>query len=143
MLSYNRRSKLHNGRFGGQHRLDTGYDRMARAHGSCRYRYAFCKASLEQIPPQPFLIKKAKFLRFFLTEATLCGIIHFAAKSCRHALLVQLDRVTGYESVGRGFESPTAHHTKKEPKQIALVLFLFVFYTDMANLQKKCYTVFA
>ena len=28
------------------------------------------------------------------------------------ALLAQLDRVTDYESVGRGFESPTAHHEK-------------------------------
>ncbi len=66
-----------------------------------------------------------KNLRFFLTEPILCGIIHFAAKSCRYALLAQLDRVTDYESVGRGFESPTAHQ-KKNPAEFRQD-FLFIY----------------
>ena len=39
-----------------------------------------------------------------------------------HALVAQLDRVTGYEPVGQGFESLRAHQTKIPPKR---VVFLF------------------
>ena len=34
-------------------------------------------------------------------------VIYYGRKK-RYALLAQLDRVTGYEPVGRGFESPAA-----------------------------------
>ena len=44
-------------------------------------------------------------LFFYLTFVRLHGIIINAS-----ALLAQLDRVTGYEPVGRGFESLAAHH---------------------------------
>ncbi len=42
----------------------------------------------------------------------LYGIIPNAAKNRNLALLAQLDRVTDYESVGRGFESLPSHQDK-------------------------------
>ena len=35
-----------------------------------------------------------------------------ALERARYALVAQLDRVTDYESVGRGFESLSAYHLK-------------------------------
>ena len=32
-------------------------------------------------------------------------LLYLSAKECAHAAIAQLDRVTDYESVGRGFES--------------------------------------
>ena len=40
------------------------------------------------------------------------------------ALLAQLDRVTGYEPVGQGFESLTAHQQKPR-KHVVYVAFTF------------------
>ena len=41
-----------------------------------------------------------------------------------NALLAQLDRVTGYEPVGQGFESLTAHQQKPH-KHVVYVAFSF------------------
>ncbi len=52
-------------------------------------------------------------------------------KLTENALLAQLDRVTGYEPVGRGFESLTAHQRGSPAARKALVeireLFLCCF----------------
>ena len=45
------------------------------------------------------------------------------------ALLAQLDRVTGYEPVGRGFESLAAHQKRKTPaKPVGVFLFLCLIF---------------
>ena len=44
------------------------------------------------------------------------------------ASLAQLDRVTGYEPVGQGFESLTTRQQKSQ--QLSLLAFLFVYLKD-------------
>ena len=39
-------------------------------------------------------------------------LLYSSAKELAHAAIAQLDRVTDYESVGRGFESLSAYHVK-------------------------------
>ena len=46
-------------------------------------------------------------------------ILYFGTN--KYALVAQLDRVTGYEPVGQGFESLQARHVKDVP-------FRYVFY---------------
>ena len=41
-----------------------------------------------------------------------CAIILWHVRERLHAPIAQLDRVTDYESVGRGFESLSAYHLK-------------------------------
>lgn len=45
-----------------------------------------------------------------------------------NAPVAQLDRVPGYEPVGRGFESLQACQEKKQPLSARQRLFLFTFY---------------
>ncbi len=47
-----------------------------------------------------------------------------------HALVAQLDRVTGYEPVGQGFESLRAHHKKSINLDKRLVLFSIKSVSD-------------
>ena len=63
--------------------------------------------------------KKTFFLRTFknnfkkwLTKPKMSGKIHHVPNGT-YALVAQLDRVTDYESVGRGFESLPSHQTMK------------------------------
>ena len=42
-------------------------------------------------------------------------LLYFGAKECAHAPIAQLDRVTDYESVGRGFESLSAYQKSRYP----------------------------
>ena len=60
--------------------------------------------------------KKTFFLKTFknnfkkwLTKPKMSGKIHHVPNGT-YALVAQLDRVTDYESVGRGFESLPSHH---------------------------------
>ena len=39
-------------------------------------------------------------------------LLYLSARVMRYAPIAQLDRVTDYESVGRGFESLSAYHLK-------------------------------
>ncbi len=59
-----------------------------------------------------------------LTFAFLCDII---LKYLKDVPVAQLDRVTGYEPVGRGFESLQARHVYFEAALKAV--FLFASYT--------------
>ena len=49
-----------------------------------------------------------------------------------HALVAQLDRVTGYEPVGQGFESLQARHVKKPEslvnKDSGFFCFIFLHF---------------
>ena len=56
-----------------------------------------------------------------LTSAFGCAMI---ARLTENALVAQLDRVTGYEPVGRGFESLQAHHVGAKS---ALLRRIFMF----------------
>ena len=40
------------------------------------------------------------------------------------ALIAQLDRVTGYEPVGRGFESLSAHQKKAKSRDLAFFSYI-------------------
>ncbi len=42
-------------------------------------------------------------------------VIYHLCLTRAHALVAQLDRVTGYEPVGQGFESLRAHQTRNHP----------------------------
>ena len=74
--------------------------------------------------------KKTFFLKTFknnfkkwLTKPKMSGKIHHVPNGT-YALVAQLDRVTDYESVGRGFESLPSHQEK--PEHIGVLVFLFV-----------------
>ncbi len=51
-------------------------------------------------------------------------MIIFVFRGTRNALVAQLDRVTGYEPVGRGFEPLRAHHKNGVTMRFAPFLFL-------------------
>ena len=61
-------------------------------------------------------------------------IIYISTEKSAHALLAQLDRVTGYEPVGQGFESLTARQTEILSKISAGLLFLIGEYIDMIKI---------
>ena len=42
-------------------------------------------------------------------------LLYLSAKRCAHAAIAQLDRVTDYESVGRGFESLSPYQETRYP----------------------------
>ena len=44
--------------------------------------------------------------------------------SFRYAAVAQLDRVTGYEPVGRGFESLSAHQKKAKSRDLAFFSYI-------------------
>ena len=46
-------------------------------------------------------------------------LIYYGGPKDRCALIAQLDRVTGYEPVGRGFESLSAHQKKAKSRDLA------------------------
>ncbi len=48
-------------------------------------------------------------------NVTLTVSLQIPHNSCRRAPVAQLDRVTGFEPVGRGFESLRARHLMKNP----------------------------
>ena len=56
----------------------------------------------------------------------------------KNALLAQLDRVTGYEPVGRGFESLAARQAKKTPNKVS---FLFYVVKRGSNPFCRCFSV--
>ena len=56
--------------------------------------------------------KNRKNSKNLLTNPTLRDKIHHVPTGT-YALVAQLDRVTDYESVGRGFESLPSHQTMK------------------------------
>ena len=62
------------------------------------------------VSPPPFVFKNvATILILLLTIANVCGNIY----RVEYAPLAQLDRVTGYEPVGQGFESLAACQEKR------------------------------
>ena len=74
---------------------------------------------------QIILTKNKKSVAFLFY---LCYIIGAQKVQHIYALVAQLDRVTGYEPVGRGFESLLAHQsfsilTKENPQDIKNVDF--------------------
>ena len=80
-------------------------------------RENFCKSLLSRSLSKTFkTIKNILFL--LLTITSVCGIIY----RVEYAPLAQLDRVTGYEPVGQGFESLAACQ-----EQIDFHLSAFVF----------------
>ena len=56
-------------------------------------------------------------------------------RSC-YALVAQLDRVTGYEPVGRGFESLRAHQ-QKDTLSVSFCLDFF-YHGPVAQLGERC-----
>ena len=55
-----------------------------------------------------------KYKNFLKKYLQFCRGYAIISKSLRHAPVAQLDRVTDYESVGRGFESLPAYHLPME-----------------------------
>ena len=56
--------------------------------------------------------KDKNICKKLLTKPSLSDKIHHVPNGM-YALVAQLDRVTDYESVGRGFESLEVHHNNK------------------------------
>ena len=78
---------------------------------------AFCAEVAEELQKSRSKIKEKTFffgkykniLKKLLTNPALRDKIHHVPNGT-YALVAQLDRVTDYESVGRGFESLPSHH---------------------------------
>ena len=78
---------------------------------------AFCAGTAERMQKSRSKIKEKTFffgkykniLKKLLTNPFLRDKIHHVPNGT-YALVAQLDRVTDYESVGRGFESLPSHH---------------------------------
>jgi hypothetical protein len=69
--------------------------------------------SRSKIKEKTFFFGKYKnILKKLLTNPALRDKIHHVPNGT-YALVAQLDRVTDYESVGRGFESLPSHQTMK------------------------------
>ena len=66
-----------------------------------------------------------------LTKPSLSDKIHHVPNGT-YALVAQLDRVTDYESVGRGFESLPSHQVKSHdwPLKMRCKSWDFLFYND-------------
>ena len=62
-----------------------------------------------------------------LDSAESCAIIYESSARARHAAVAQLDRVTGYEPVGRGFESLLPYQENQILHQRNLI---FLFYLE-------------
>ena len=81
---------------------------------------AFCADVAEELQKSSSKIKEKTFffgkykniLKKLLTNPALRDKIHHVPNGT-YALVAQLDRVTDYESVGRGFESLPSHQTMK------------------------------
>ena len=81
---------------------------------------AFCADVAEELQKSRSKIKEKTFffgkykniLKKLLTNPALRDKIHHVPNGT-YALVAQLDRVTDYESVGRGFESLPSHQTMK------------------------------
>ena len=81
---------------------------------------AFCADVAEELQKSRSKIKEKTFffgkykniLKKLLTNPALRDKIHHVPNGT-YALVAQLDRVTDYESVGRGFESLPSHHNNK------------------------------
>ena len=80
---------------------------------------AFCAGTAEGLQKKRSKIKEKTFffgkykniLKKLLTNPALRDKIHHVPNGT-YALVAQLDRVTDYESVGRGFESLPSHQVK-------------------------------
>ena len=80
---------------------------------------AFCAGTAEDLQKSRSKIKEKTFffekykniLKKLLTNPALRDKIHHVPNGT-YALVAQLDRVTDYESVGRGFESLPSHQVK-------------------------------
>ena len=59
---------------------------------------------------QDKICKMSQFSEKLLTFTEKCDIIINVVRQKNDVLVAQLDRVTGYEPVGRGFESLQARH---------------------------------
>ena len=65
----------------------------------------------------PLFLRKENFFVFFKKVLAFSFFLCYymqALERARYALVAQLDRVTDYESVGRGFESLPAYHLRME-----------------------------
>ena len=69
-----------------------------------------------------------------LTKPSLSDKIHHVPNGT-YALVAQLDRVTDYESVGRGFESLPSHQEK--PEHVCVLVFLFVSTMEGARTGRR------
>ena len=59
------------------------------------------------------------FFKKYLLFLEYCAIISKRFRVMRYAPIAQLDRVTDYESVGRGFESLSAYQKYQIPSQVS------------------------
>ena len=71
--------------------------------------------------PIYFVFFSKKHLHFLIRCAIICR--HVSGRA--HAPVAQLDRVTDYESVGRGFESLSPYHVKKPRIERFQAFFVF------------------
>ena len=69
-----------------------------------------------------------------LTKPRMNDKIHHVPNGT-YALVAQLDRVTDYESVGRGFESLPSHQEK--PEHVCVLVFLFVSTMEGARTGRR------
>ena len=51
-------------------------------------------------------------------------LLYLSAKELAHAAIAQLDRVTDYESVGRGFESLSPYQKQETPSGVSCFCFV-------------------
>ena len=63
-------------------------------------------------------------------------LLYTSTDKVGNALLAQLDRVTGYEPVGQGFESLTARQVQKS---VLFVQHRFLYYVWICQLFRKRY----
>ena len=87
------------------------------------------------------IIELYKKIKNRLTFGIICDIMIKSSEMMtrKYVPVAQLDRVTGYEPVGQGFESLAARH-KKPCKTFCLQGFLFFTLKTIAFLIKNCYT---
>ena len=98
----------------------TGYEPVGREFESLRAHHTMTVGRLAA-KGRPFSSEKAKKCLTFFRSATN---VHF-----HQALVAQLDRATGYEPVGREFESLRAHHSRAKAYEISHKPFFLCFFS--------------